>query len=141
MFCLFDMIRFDIRNVPDGSNLPIVARIFAERIAAKATLVRAFIVPLSRIFLRYPYRIKIEIVILSIRIPKYRLMSSTESTLGVTPVRIDPDNSITELELTASLHSRRRKVVEWNEAIGANMISELPAEGGPGLEDSFELRD
>src|ERR1700734_3550322 len=87
----FNVIAFDIRENPN------VTRIFSERITRMLSRLWPFKILLARVFLWNANWIKIEKVIIGLRVPHDDFISARESLGAMQPMLKMPDNAVFHL--------------------------------------------
>lgn len=93
MISFLDVARFDVRDFPH------VRWVLAKGIATKFAFVGSLIMPLARILLRYPHRVEIELVVVTLGEPKDSLMAAAKAAASVDSVSKGPNNAISEDEV------------------------------------------
>src|SRR5581483_4270187 len=100
MSCLFGMICFHIRNIPEcffpilQYQFPNVGKVLAIRISRGLALIRAFDMLLSWILGWDTHGIQIEYILVNFGKPKNRLIPSRKTFRGMNSVPEMPNNSI-----------------------------------------------
>lgn len=155
---LFDVVAFDIRNVPKtipvvlpillhvtARLFPDILRILTVGITRKLTEFRPLIVPLPRIFRFHPHRVEIEEVFRGIRIPQYDFIPPTKAMLAVQSMPEAPNYSVPQDE-PEFLENRVEEIIQGVDtpsivAAADYVISHLPAQTPCGLQSLCELND
>jgi hypothetical protein len=129
-----DMIVLDVRENPH------IPGVLAERIARKLAGFRTLEVFLAGIFRRYPDRVEVEQVIVSLGKPKYRLVATGQPFRAMQAVFEMPDDPVPQLQPMA-LEQGVENGVEREYFSILNMVSDLPAQRASGMQQARALGD
>ena len=141
MFCFFGVISFDVWDLPYSTEVPVVARVLSSWISAKRAAVGAFVVAFTWVFLWDTDGIEVEIVAVSFGVPQDCLVTTAESPTFVVAVGVSPYDAVAEVEGRGGGHRTRGRVVEGENFVLADIVTDLPTDAPAGFEDTLDIRE
>jgi len=112
------------------------------RITTKLAPFGTFVVFLPRIFLRNPYTVKIEEIVVAFSKPQNNLVASAEAFSAMQPVTISPDNPIPQRQTSDAVKYVINEKIKRHNNAGLDMIANLPtyASAFLGCSDNFHQK-